>query len=233
MRERDRERKNDRKEGETNQFITDQHHDDRLGRNPLDGIQVADGIHARHPAIAAFTRALPPRPVVVANALHFAEAIRSPLADEGVFVVGNGRSAFGTGALFARGDDGSSSRGRRRWFLPVGEDGTRQAVGEGVEGLAEGAFARAVVGFGVGDDAFGAGVGVEVRAGGDVVDGCRHGGRCRVFGGGAGVGGGVGGGGRAVAAGWVGRGGGGAVAVVADVFGVRGGFALVGGDEGV
>ena len=181
-----KEKEGGKKEGEkepTDQFITNQHHNNRVRRNPLDRIQIPNRIHAGQAAIAAFTRTQSAGAMIVAYALHFAEPIGSPLADEGVFVVvvGHGSDGVGAGALFAGADGGG-------WFgLGGGEDG----AGEGVQRLAEGAFARPVVGFGVGDDAFGAGVGVEVRAGRDVVDCCWHGGGAgwRVFfGGGAGGG---------------------------------------------
>lgn len=54
-------------------------------------------------------------------------------------------------------------------------------MGESGEGLSEGAFASSVEGFGIGDDAFGAGIGVEDGARGELVDRGRHAGFTGLF----------------------------------------------------
>lgn len=96
-------------------------------------------------------------------------------------------------------------------------------MGESGQGLAERALASSVEGFGISDDALGAGVGVEEGARGELVDGGRHAGFAGLLF--------VAGVDRRVVVGI--RAGGGVIAGVASVFRMGGRSASLVGEEGI
>ena len=159
-------------EGATYAVVADHDHYHRRGGHAVHGVQIAQRIHRHHLPVSSLAGTQAAGAVVVAGGLHLGHPRRAPRPHELVLLLAAGD--VGAGAVLARagGGGGSSSSRRRGAFGFLAE---AEAVGEVVERLAEGAFAGPIEGFGVGDDAFGAGVGVEQRGAGDVVDGGGHG----------------------------------------------------------
>ena len=200
--------------GNTYILVTNVDHHDRLRRHPFHRIQIPQTIHTDHAPIPPLTRTQSPRAMILPSTLHLVHPIQAPHAHKLIVVV--------TLAQLRALPPSRPGGAGRLCLLP--KHGAAQAIREGMQRLAEAAFARSVERFRIGDDALGTGVGVEEGIAWDVIDGGGHAGFARLLALVAVVGAAAGGGGGGGVA---------SVAVVMDVFRVGRGAWPVAGEEGV